>query len=90
MYAVVSYTAVSPLPAFRRAVCFLLHCPVSHLSRTLSGILPCGARTFLVYKRTRDHLAGSGLLYHTLKHDPPINSLQIEFMGMSVESIPTT
>ena len=29
------------------AVCFLLHFPGSHLHRTLSGILPCEARTFL-------------------------------------------
>ncbi len=27
---------------------FLLHYPGSHLHRTLSGILPCGARTFLI------------------------------------------
>ena len=26
---------------------FLLHCPWSHLSQTLSGTLPCEARTFL-------------------------------------------
>ena len=26
---------------------FLLHCPWSHLRQTLSGILPCEARTFL-------------------------------------------
>ena len=44
--AVVSYTAISPLPA-KQAVSFLLHFPGSHLHRTLSGILPCEARTFL-------------------------------------------
>jgi len=27
---------------------FLLHCPWSRLRRMLSGILPCGARTFLM------------------------------------------
>ena len=51
--AVSSYLAISPLLLpeliFRRkiAVYFLLHFPVSHLNRTLSGILPCEARTFL-------------------------------------------
>ncbi len=30
---------------------FLLHCPGSRLRRTLSGILPCGARTFLPHFR---------------------------------------
>ena len=46
---VVSYTAFSPLPAGRGPVggIFLLHWPGSHLHRTLSGILPCEARTFL-------------------------------------------
>ena len=47
---VVSYTAFSPL--YRQGVgpvggIFLLHWPGSHLHRTLSGILPCEARTFL-------------------------------------------
>ena len=42
--AVVSYTAFSPLPF---GGYFLLHYPGSHLHRTLSGILPCEARTFL-------------------------------------------
>ena len=52
--AVVSYTALPPLPAgcvpmaqSRHGGSFLLHCPWSHLRRTLSGILPCEARTFL-------------------------------------------
>jgi len=44
--AVVSYTAFPPLPA-KPAVYFLLHFPESRLYRTLSGILPCEARTFL-------------------------------------------
>ena len=43
--AVVSYTAISSLP--KKAVLFLLHFPGSHLHRTLSGILPYEARTFL-------------------------------------------
>ena len=46
MRTVVSYTAFSPLPAYAGGY-FLLHFPGSHLRRTLSGILPCGARTFL-------------------------------------------
>src|SRR6185503_1511849 len=44
---VVSYTTVSPLPVVRRAVCFLWHCPASHLGSVLPTTLPCGARTFL-------------------------------------------
>ena len=47
--AVVSYTAFPPLPAgyTRTGGLFLLHFPGSRLHRTLSGILPCEARTFL-------------------------------------------
>ena len=55
--AVVSYTAFPPLPGSapqriapfrqRRGGIFLLHWPWSRLHRTLSGILPCEARTFL-------------------------------------------
>ena len=47
--AVVSYTAFPPLPVriYRTGGLFLLHFPGSHLHRTLSGILPCEARTFL-------------------------------------------
>ena len=46
--AVVSYTAFPPLRRYgiRRGL-FLLHWPGSHLHRTLSGILPYEARTFL-------------------------------------------
>lgn len=44
--AVVSYTAIPPLPV-KPAVSFLLHWPSGHPDRTLSGTLPCGARTFL-------------------------------------------
>ena len=46
--AVVSYTAFPPLPIHSVGGLFLLHWPWSHLHRTLSGILPCEARTFLV------------------------------------------
>ena len=45
---VVSYTAFSPLRRRGRRCSFLLHFPGSHLRRTLSGILPYEARTFLV------------------------------------------
>ena len=44
--AVSSYLTVSPLPAGAGGY-FLLHWPGSHLHRTLSGILPYEARTFL-------------------------------------------
>ncbi len=50
--AVVSYTAVSPLPGISRAVFSLLRFPAGHPGRTLSVILPCGARTFLVKEDT--------------------------------------
>ena len=39
--------------AYHMAVLFLLHFPGSHLHRTLSGILPYEARTFLSFRR--DH-----------------------------------
>ena len=45
--AVVSCTALPTLPAETGGI-FLLHYPWSRLHRTLSGILPCEARTFLV------------------------------------------
>ena len=45
--AVVSYTALPPLPELYPGGIFLLHYPWSRLHRTLSGILPCEARTFL-------------------------------------------
>ncbi len=44
--AVCSYHTISPLPAWP-AVYFLLHWPWAHAPQTLSGTLPCGARTFL-------------------------------------------
>ena len=52
--AVVSYTALPPLPysgITGTGGIFLLHYPWSRLHRTLSGILPCEARTFLTPKR---------------------------------------
>ena len=53
--AVVSYTTVSPLPvpecasfdARPSAVCSLWHFPSPYDARSLTGTLPCGARTFL-------------------------------------------
>ena len=61
--AVSSYLAISPLPV-KRAVYFLLHFPVSHLNRTLSGILPCEARTFLtwIYQERLPVLLAFGIL----------------------------
>ena len=47
--AVVSYTTLPTLPANAGGT-FLLHWPWSRLHRTLSGILPCEARTFLVWR----------------------------------------
>ena len=44
--AVVSYTALPPLPTCVGGI-FLLHFPWSRLHRTLSGILPYEAQTFL-------------------------------------------
>jgi hypothetical protein len=56
MQAVVSYTALPtllccalPREAHSFSGIFLLHWPWSHLHRTLSGILPYEARTFLTY-----------------------------------------
>ena len=48
--AVSSYLAVSPLPDPTNgpsAVCSLLHFPSALAAQTLSGTLPCAARTFL-------------------------------------------
>ena len=44
---VVSYTAVSPLPFLRRAVCFLWHCPAGHPGWALPTTVLCEVRTFL-------------------------------------------
>jgi len=37
--AVRSYRTLSPLPALRQAVCFLLHCPASYLDWPLTSTL---------------------------------------------------
>src|SRR3954470_15013447 len=45
--AVRSCRTISPLPTLPPAVCFLLHCPSSHLHWPLTSTSPLGARTFL-------------------------------------------
>ena len=59
--AVRSYRTLSPLPVLRQAVCFLLHCPASHLDWPLASTLPYEARTFLS-RRTRCRAVASGHL----------------------------
>src|SRR6185436_9233284 len=56
--AVRSYRTVSPLPISRWAVCFLLHCPASHLDWPLTSTLPCEARTFLSRRHFRTVTSG--------------------------------
>ena len=58
-----SYPAFPPLPGLPGGI-FLLHCLWSRLHRTLSGTLPCEARTFL-----SDGLSapGGAIIYPTLK-----------------------
>ena len=61
--AVVSYTALPPLPDFSGGT-FLLHCPWSHLHQTLSGILPCEARTFLTWPLS---VLSAAIIYSTYR-----------------------
>src|SRR5439155_25505291 len=56
--AVRSYRTVSPLPIRGWAVCFLLHCPASHLDWPLTSTLPYEARTFLSRRRLRTTTSG--------------------------------
>src|ERR1700742_1352996 len=56
--AVRSYRTVSPLPTSRWAVCFLWHCPASHLDWPLASTLPCEARTFLSRRHLRTVASG--------------------------------
>src|SRR5699024_9083736 len=56
---VVSYTAVSPLPGLRRAVCSLWHCPAGHPGWALPTTLLFGVRTFLSARGCRGHPADS-------------------------------
>ena len=79
---------------------FLLHYPGSYLRRTLSGILPFEARTFLTCAlsgpaaaiirpaHTYVNLYVFELIVksYTLKQLPPTNSLQMELCGSCVES----
>jgi hypothetical protein len=47
----------------RSAVCSLWHCPAGHPGRSLTGTLPCGARTFLgghEFRRVRPDGSGKG------------------------------
>ena len=75
---------------------FLLHCPWSHLRQTLSGTLPCEARTFL--SRSLSFLRQRPFVLlnvpysiiiplhcqvQTLKQLPPINSRIRELWGIS-------
>jgi len=48
--AVRSYRTISPLLFQRTAVYFLLHFPLAFATQTLSGVLPYGARTFLIWQ----------------------------------------
>ncbi len=79
------------------AVSFLLHFPWGHPRRTLSGTLPCIARTFLTLRR--DHLCYSRCIltcmsflvkicFYTLKQLPPMNSRTMEFCGMASVGMP--
>ena len=76
---------------------FLLRFPEGHPCRTLSGILPCEARTFL--SRPLSVLPAAAACpahriitrtFYRWKHPPPINSLRIEFAGTVSLGIPTT
>ena len=73
--AVVSYTAVSPLPQ-KAAVSFLLHFPWSHLRRPLTDIPSPEARTFLETKSLaityHTHVIYGRIL--TLEHEKVKNS----------------
>ena len=61
---------------------FLLHWPWSHLHRTLSGILPYEARTFLTCQMAAAIICLTSIFnYYTSKQLPPTNSLQIELFG---------
>src|SRR5215207_9186781 len=71
--AVVSYTAVSPLPVRALAVCSLWHCPAGRPGSLLATTLPCGARTFLGggFPRRRDRPADSSVVPDSLRTVTP-------------------
>ena len=73
----VSYTAVSPLPAHALAVCFLWHFPAGHPGLPLTTTLPCGARTFLGEVRAprRGRPAGSSAVLPMLAETDRLGSL---------------
>ena len=63
---------------------FLLHWPGSHLHRTLSGILPCEARTFLTCSLSSEQPRSPVLLIKRIypnRIPPPMNSRKMEFSG---------
>ena len=72
---VVSYTTVSPLPALRPAVYFLLHLPAGRPGWVLPTIVPCGVRTFLSLRRDRP----------TDSSAPRLPSSQAERPGVGVQ-----
>ena len=61
-----SVSSYLPFPSLQGMPCglFLLHYPWSRLHRTLSGVLLCGARTFLM-ATPRDRMIGSERMYYT-------------------------
>lgn len=77
-----SYRTGSPLPVpdfatlagggiESSAVCFLWHCSSPHGVRSLTGILLCGARTFLYAHKTRsDCLASFVAEFNTMRERP--------------------
>ena len=78
--AVVSYTAFPPLQIIICGI-FLLHWPWSHLHRTLSGILPFGARTFLTCRLSAMQprssvLLISSILYHIILQKTNVPAVQ--------------
>ena len=88
--AVVSYTALPPLPELYSGGIFLLHYPWSRLHRTLSGILPCEARTFLTVSLSSETArpfvqlsANYYIISYTSKQLPPINSLKRDVFGIA-------
>ena len=97
--AVGSYPAFSPLPNYPPKVdahiayisggYFLLHWSWSRLRQTLSGILPCEARTFLSRQKAPAITCPTQISFYTLKYEPPTNSLHNELLGTSLGSIPT-
>ena len=84
---VVSYTAVSPLPAVRKrpAVCSLLRFPSRGVAPATSFLkkdfLPCGVRTFLFAKQSGRRCSSS--IYYTTRP----RKMQIIFMFFDEESL---